>query len=174
MGWHRPAVDRFCELRLGDTIHIVPYRPDHAPAWRSLNQSWLTAGGYVLEAKDQLVLGDPDGAILSKGGHIFIAERDGQPVGCCSLMAMPDGGFEVGKMAVDASALGLGIGRRLLEACEDAARTAGAPRLYLETNSAQTHAIALYLRYGFLHLPARPSPYARCNVWMEKRLATST
>ena len=151
-------------------INIVPYRPDHAAAWRSLNEAWLAAGGYALEAKDHHVLDDPDGAVLSKGGVIFIAERDGAAVGCCSLMVMADGGFEVGKMAVDASALGLGIGHRLLVACEDAGRSASAHRLYLETNTAQTHAIALYRRFGFIDLPARPSPYARCNVWMEKRL----
>ncbi|ADL00845.1 GNAT family N-acetyltransferase [Brevundimonas subvibrioides] len=151
-------------------IQIAPYRPDHAAAWVALNEYWILAGGYALEAKDRLVLDDPDGAILSKGGAIFMAERDGEAVGCCSLMAMPDGGYEVGKMAVAAGAQGLGLGRRLLDACEGHARTAGSPRLYLETNAAQTHAIALYRRFGFVDLPPQPTPYARCNVWMEKRL----
>lgn len=40
-------------------IAIVSYRPDHAAAWRSLNEDWLLAGGYALEPKDQLVLNDP-------------------------------------------------------------------------------------------------------------------
>lgn len=154
---------------LPDAI-ILPYRPDHAAAWRSLNGDWLRAGGYALEAKDQLVLNDPQGVILDMGGCIFIAERDGEPVGCCSLMVMADGGYEVGKMAVTEGARGLNLGWRLLEACEAAARAAGAPRLYLETNAAQTHAIALYRRFGFRDLPAQPTPYARCNVWMEKPL----
>ncbi|MBU2380360.1 MAG: GNAT family N-acetyltransferase [Alphaproteobacteria bacterium] len=151
-------------------IRIVRYRPAHAEAWRSMNEAWLVDGGYEIEAKDQLVLGDPQGAILSKGGAIFIAEIDGAPVGCCSLMAMPDGGFEVGKMAVDGTARGRGLGRAMLEACEEYARAAGAPRLYLETNAAQAHAIAIYHRFGFVDLPAQPTPYARCNVWMEKPL----
>ncbi|HEX8469982.1 MAG TPA: GNAT family N-acetyltransferase [Brevundimonas sp.] len=152
------------------SLEIVSYRPDHAEAWRSLNTFWILAGGYAIEAKDELVLSDPEGAILSKGGAIFIAELDGQAVGCCSLMAMEDGGYEVGKMAVDAVAHGRGLGERLLEACEAKAGSASAHRLYLETNAAQTHAIALYRRFGFVDLPAQPSPYARCNVWMEKRL----
>ena len=152
------------------TVAIVPYRPDHAAAWRWLNEDWLVAGGYALEAKDQWVLTDPQGVVLDKGGHIFIAERDGEPVGCCSLMAMADGGYEVGKMAVAEGARGLNLGWRLLEACEAAARATGAPRLYLETNAAQTHAIALYRRFGFVDLPPQPTPYARCDVWMEKRL----
>ena len=151
-------------------VSIQRYRSDHAAAWRALNEDWLRAGGYTLEAKDQLVLTDPQGAVLDRGGQIFIAELDGVAVGCCSVMVMADGGHEVGKMAVDADARGLNLGWRLLEACEAAARAAGAPRLYLETNAAQTHAIALYRRFGFIDLPAQPSPYARCNVWMEKRL----
>lgn len=152
------------------TALILRYRPDHATAWRSLNEDWLLAGGYALEAKDRLVLTDPQGAILDRGGHIFIAERDDEPVGCCSLMAMADGGYELGKMAVAEGARGLNLGWRLLEACEAAARAADAPRLYLETNKAQTHAIALYRRFGFVDLPPQPTPYARCDVWMEKRL----
>ncbi|WP_426028890.1 GNAT family N-acetyltransferase [Brevundimonas sp. TWP2-3-4b2] len=152
------------------SVEIVPFRPDHSAAWRSLNEDWLLAGGYVLEAKDQLVLGDPQGAILDKGGVIFMAERDGTPIGCCSLMAMAGGGYEVGKMAVAEGARGLNLGWRLPEACEAAARSAGSSFLYLETNRAQTHAIALYLRFGFVDLPPRSTPYARCNVWMEKRL----
>ena len=151
-------------------VFIVRYRPDHAAAWRSLNEDWLLAGGYVLEPKDLLVLTDPKGVILDRDGHIFIAEQGGAPVGCCSLMAMPDGGYEVGKMAVTHGARGLNLGWRLLEACETAARAASAPRLYLETNAAQTHAIALYRRFGFVDLPPQPTPYARCNVWMEKGL----
>lgn len=152
------------------SIDIVPYRPDHAAAWRALNEHWLAVGGYALEPKDQLVLGDPEGAVLGKGGAIFIAERDGAAIGCCSIMPMPDGGFEVGKMAVAPDAQGQGLGRRLLDACEAHARAAAAPRLYLETNAAQTRAIALYRRFGFVDLPAQPTPYARADVFMEKPL----
>ncbi len=152
------------------SLLIVPYRPDHAAAWIALNEYWIRDGGYAIEAKDRLVLDDPDGSILSKGGVIFIAERQGEAVGCCSLMRMPDGGYEVGKMAVASSAQGLGLGRILLDACEAHARAAAAPRLYLETNTSQSHAIALYRRFGFVDLPPQPTPYARCNCWMEKRL----
>ncbi|WP_396592924.1 GNAT family N-acetyltransferase [Brevundimonas sp. R86498] len=156
--------------RSADRIHIVRYEPRHQDAWASMNEAWLADGGYEIEAKDRLVLSDPEGAILGRGGVIFIAELEGDAVGCCSLMAMPDGGFEVGKMAVDGTARGHGLGRAMLEACEGHARAARAPRLYLETNAAQTHAIAIYHRFGFVDLPPQPTPYARCNVWMEKRL----
>jgi putative acetyltransferase len=84
-------------------------------------------------------------------------------------MAMDDGGYEVGKMAVLPKGAGSEPGPAAAGGLRDAARAAGAPRLYLETNKAQTHAIALYRRFGFTDLPPQPTPYARCDVWMEKR-----
>lgn len=159
-----------CDQTRAMPLAIVPFRPDHAAAWKSLNTGWLIEGGFAIEAKDHAVLDDPQGAILSPGGRIFMAERDGEAVGCCALMAMADGGFEVAKMAVTPAARGLGVSRRLLEACEAEARVAGAPRLYLESSSTLRVARALYLSFGFIDLPPRPTPYARADVFMEKRL----
>lgn len=152
------------------SVRIVPFRPDHAAAWAALNEAWLAEGGFAVEAKDRKVIDDPQGAILDRGGRIFIAERDGEAIGCCALMAMEEDAFEVAKMTVSPVARGLGLGRRLLEACEAAARAAGVPRLYLETSSTLKPAGALYRSFGFVDLPPRPSPYARADVWMEKRL----
>lgn len=150
--------------------HIVPFTPAHGAAWKDLNTGWLVEGGFALEAKDHLTLDDPQGQILAKGGRIFFAERDGVPVGCCGLIAMADGGYEVTKMTVQPEARGGGLALRLLEACEAAARDAGAHRLYLETSSTLGPALGLYARFGFVHLPPQPTPYARADVWMEKRL----
>ena len=48
------------------------------------------------------------------------------------------------------------------------AAAAGAPRLYLETNSGLAPALALYRGFGFRQItPAEPSPYARADVCME-------
>ena len=155
---------------LAMTPGIVPYRPAHRADWQALNEAWLAAGGFTVEPKDRRVIDDPERAILAIGGHIFIAEQDGQAVGCCALLPMTDGGREVAKMAVAPAARGLGLARRLLEACEATARAAGAPRLYLETSSTLVPALTLYHWFGFTPLPPTPSPYVRCDVWMEKRL----
>ncbi|WP_404414927.1 GNAT family N-acetyltransferase [Brevundimonas vesicularis] len=148
---------------------IVDFRPDHAAAWAQLNTAWLVEGGFAIEGKDQVAINDPQGEFLDKGGRIFIAEKDGEAVGCCAMVPTDDG-VEVCKMTVTPAARGLGLARRLLDACEAAARETGAARLYLETNSALQPAIALYEGAGFLHLPPRPTPYARADVFMEKRL----
>ncbi|QBX37770.1 N-acetyltransferase [Brevundimonas sp. S30B] len=153
-----------------EDARIVAFEPRHAEAWAALNTAWLIEGGFEIEAKDRKVIDDPEGAILAPGGRIFIVELDGEAVGCCALMAMDDGGFEVAKMTVTPSARGRGLSRRLLDACEAEARVLGALRLYLETSSTLTVAGGLYRSYGFAELPPRPTPYARADVFMEKRL----
>jgi putative acetyltransferase len=151
-----------------DHIQIVPFAPRHGDAWRSLNEAWIEQF-FAIEPKDREALDDPHGKIISKDGMIFIAERQGEPVGCAALLRMNDGGFELAKMAVADHAKGGGIGRKLIDACIEAARVAGAHRVYLESNSALAPALSLYRSAGFEDLPPRPTPYARCDVWMELR-----
>jgi GNAT superfamily N-acetyltransferase len=72
---------------------------------------------------------------------------------------MAPGEFEVAKMAVTESAQRNGGGRRLLEKTIAEARSAGAHRLYLETNRKLVGAIRLYESPGFRHLtPERIVP----------------
>lgn len=153
-----------------ENVTIVAFEPRHAEAWAALNTAWLIEGGFDIEAKDRKVIDDPQGQILAPGGRIFVVEQAGQAIGCCALMAMQDGGFEVAKMTVALGARGRGLSRRLLEACEAEARTLGAHRLYLETSSTLTVAGRLYRSYGFVELPPRPTPYVRADVFMEKTL----
>jgi ribosomal protein S18 acetylase RimI-like enzyme len=72
-------------------------------------------------------------------------------------------------MAVDESSQGRGIGRRLLAYTIEQGRALGATSLYLESSSRLANAIHLYESLGFQHLPPRPSPYVRANVFMELR-----
>jgi len=145
---------------------IVDFEPRHAEAWRTLNEAWIRRW-FTVEAKDREVLDDPQGAILARGGRIFMVERDGEAVGCAALIPLSDGGYELAKMTISESARGTGLGRRLMQHCVDAARAAGAPRLYLETNSALAPALALYRSAGFRDLAPSHTDYARCDVWME-------
>ncbi|MCI3134175.1 GNAT family N-acetyltransferase [Phenylobacterium aquaticum] len=147
-------------------MQIVDFEPRHAAAWKNLNEAWITQL-FKLEPKDIEVLDHPQAKILDPGGCIFMAERDGEAIGCAALIALPDGGFEVAKMTVSEAARGTGLGRRLMQACIDRARARGAPRLYLETNSSLAPALGLYEAMGFVHLPPRETPYARADVWME-------
>jgi putative acetyltransferase len=151
-------------------MEIVDFRPGLAGAFKALNEAWITRL-FALEPKDVLLLGDPEGQIVAKGGRVLFALENGAAVGCCALMALSDGGFELAKMAVSDAYKGRGLGRALMGAAVERAKAAGAPRLYLETNSGLAPALALYRSFGFQEIrPETPSPYARADVIMELRL----
>jgi putative acetyltransferase len=150
-------------------IIIREFRQGDESAFRSLNEEWITRY-FVLEPKDEASLANPRETILDCGGRIFLAVQGDQPIGCCALLAMTPGEFEVAKMAVTESSQRNGVGRRLLEKTIAEARSAGAQRLYLETNRKLSAAIHLYESLGFRHLPPErivPSEYTRANVYME-------
>src|ERR1700689_2030565 len=137
----------------GGGVTIREFRSGDEVAFRTLNEEWIVRY-FVLEPKDEASLANPQRTILDRGGRIFLAIRASQRVGCCALLALAPGEFEVAKMAVTESSQGAGIGRRLLEKAITQARAAGARRLYLETNRKLAPAIRLYESLGFPHLPA--------------------
>jgi putative acetyltransferase len=135
-------------------VQIREFQPGDDIYFRALNEAWITAS-FKLEEEDVVVLGDPQHHILDGGGHIYFAlhPQTGEVIGCCALLAMEDGCFEVAKMAIAESYRGQG--------------------LYLVTHHSLKNAIGLYEAEGFVHLrpeDAPPSPYARATVFMEKVL----
>jgi len=149
---------------------IVDFEPAHAPAFKALNEAWISKF-FVLESKDREVLDDPQGKILDKGGRIFMAMEDGHAVGCAALLRMTDGGYEVAKMTVSETLRGAGLGRQLMQRCIDVGAEMGATRLYLETNSSLVPALGLYRAMGFRDLAPADTPYVRADVFMERPYA---
>ena len=148
---------------------IREFQPGDEDAFRKLNEEWIRRY-FVMEHKDEASFADPQKTILDGGGKILLAVLDDHPVGCCALLAIAPGEFEIVKMAVTEAVQRNGIGRRLLERTIAEGFALGAHRLYLETNQKLRNAIRLYESMGFRHVPAErviPSPYARANVYME-------
>ncbi|GAB3579116.1 GNAT family N-acetyltransferase [Hymenobacter daeguensis] len=143
------------------------FRPGDQPIFRQLNEEWISRY-FILEPADLKALDHPEEYILAPGGHILLAEVDGQVVGTCALIKMADGGYELAKMAVSPAAQGRRIGLLLGEAAVRRVRELGGQRLYLESNSQLTPALRLYRKLGFQDLAQpNPSPYARADVQME-------
>ena len=158
-------VCNWAPLMAHDGLRIVPYRTDHANAFRDLNLAWIRKH-FTVEPRDARDLGDPDTYIIAPGGHIFMAELNGEVVGTCALMREHEGEFELAKMTVAESARGLGVGRALGEAAIAYARSIGARRIELFTNSSLTPAIALYHTLGFVDIPVGSADFVRANVRM--------
>lgn len=154
-------------------IEIRPLLPgEDAAAFRSLNEEWITRH-FTLEAKDMETLGDPENAILLKGGHIFMVYADAAPVGCVALIPLGNGIYELSKMAISPHLRGQGLGRRLLQHTIAQAKMIGARALFLGSSTKLPNAVHLYESVGFHHVQAEtlpPMPYTRADVFMEMTL----
>jgi putative acetyltransferase len=161
------------DANLTSEIELRLYQPGDANAFRDLNKDWI-ARYFKVEEHDLIQLNDPDGSVLRPGGQIVMVIADGERIGCCALVFVKPGVFEVAKMAVSERYRGHGIGRRLLEYTIVQAKAMGAHTLELASNTKLANAVHLYESLGFRHLPperVEPSPYARANVFMELHLA---
>ncbi len=158
-------------------IAIRAFRAGDGEAFRVLNEAWIEKH-FGIEEKDRETLNHPEAKIIAEGGQIFMAversadaSREGETVvGCCALLLVRPGVFEVAKMTVAEGQRGRGLGRKLLAHTIERSKALGATSLYLETNSSLLDAIHLYEDLGFRHLPPErvtASPYARADVFME-------
>ena len=150
-------------------VTIRDFVPSDAAAFHDINIAWIERY-FAVEPKDRETLENPGPAVLDRGGAILMADVEGRAGGCCALLALADGGFELAKMGVSEAAQGRGVGRRLVAAAVERAREMGAPRVYLETNSVLGPALKLYADAGFVRVVGPPSPYARADVQMELKL----
>ena len=109
-------------LRDGVTAEQVELRvfrvgsAEDAQSFRELNESWIEKY-FGMEEDDHEMLGDPEGYILRPGGQIVMAYLGDRAMGCCALIPVREGVYEVAKMAISEELRGRGIGRKVLGAC---------------------------------------------------------
>jgi DNA-binding MarR family transcriptional regulator/GNAT superfamily N-acetyltransferase len=90
--------------------------------------------------------------------YCWIAERDGENVGCVFIVKHPEraGAAKLRMLLVEPSARGLGIGKRLVEECTRFARAAGYATITLWTNDILDTARHLYMNEGYRLVSAEP------------------
>ena len=156
------------KLRESRDVKIVQYEPKYQQAFKDLNEEWLNAY-FEMEDSDYKSLNNPKEYILDKGGKIFIALYDNEPIGVCALMKVddPDYDYEMAKMAVSPSSRGKNVGFLLAKTVIDTAKDLGASKLFLESNTVLKPALKLYQKLGFQKIIGRKTPYKRSNIQME-------
>lgn len=156
--------------RESQDVKIEPYQPKHKEAFYKLNKEWITTY-FKMEKPDRDALENPKSYILDKGGYIFVATLNKEPVGVCALIKREDlGCYELAKMAVSPKAQGKNIGYMLGRAVIEKAIALKADRVFLESNTILKPAISLYEKLGFKKVVGPPTPYVRCNIQMELKL----
>jgi len=111
---------------------------------------------------------DADDMVRPRGAFI-VAMSDGLPIGCVGLKGATGELAEIKRLWVAPSARGLGLGRRLMDAAESAARELSIRVLRLDTNSALPEAGRLYRSSGWTEIDRfNDDPYP--DLFFEKRV----
>lgn len=154
-----------------DNIQLVDYHDSYRKAFKELNQQWIEHY-FTMEEMDYKVLENPEEYILNNGGCIVFALLNKEPVGTCALIKSHYEHFdyELVKMGVSPKAQGLGVGHKLGLAIIEKAKSFGAKKIFIESNTILKPAINLYRKLGFVEIEAIATPYERCNIQMKLEL----
>jgi DNA-binding MarR family transcriptional regulator len=127
-------------------------------------------GHYFAELDERFDGGfDPGRTLSAHGGMFLVARLNGQPAGCGALKALDADTAEIMRMWVDRPHRGLGIAKRILDALEREATSAGHRAVRLYTNRSLAEAQAMYRGCGYGEIPRyNDDPYA--DHFFEKRL----
>ena len=124
---------------------------------------------YDLRAGAGLGLSAPPADFSPPGGAFLVVYEDGKPVAGGGVKRDEDGVAEIKRMYVAPDARGRGLGRRLLEALEEEARSLGYARIRLDTGARQPEARAMYERAGY-HAVDDYNGNPQASFWGEKVL----
>jgi DNA-binding MarR family transcriptional regulator/GNAT superfamily N-acetyltransferase len=158
--------------RLLTPTTLVAVDPEHPDARHCLREYFVElgrrAGTPPYDPSTSAVTAEPH-ELRPPHGVMYVAYLRGTPVGCGAVKHHPGAPAEIKRMWIDPAARGLGLGRRFLEALEQAARDGGATTAHIETSALLHEAIALYRSAGWVEVPPfNDEPFA--DRWFAKPL----
>ncbi|GLH81821.1 PadR family transcriptional regulator [Bradyrhizobium sp. SSBR45G] len=164
------AMDMVAAALARNRISIEQTDPRAEPSRHCLGEYYAELSRRFERGFDVTLSRDPDAAdMISPRGAFFVALSDGLPLGCVGLKGNGGAVAEIKRLWVAPSARGLGLGRRLMQAAEDAARALSITTLRLDTNSALGEAMQLYRKTGWTEIARfNDDPYP--DLFFEKQL----
>jgi putative acetyltransferase len=107
----------------------------------------------------------------TRGSVYYIAEKEGALVGGGGIFpspGLPDGTCELVKMYLLPEVRGIGLGKKMIQACIAFARESGYRHIYIETMPELKQAMNTYEKFGFRYLngPLGNTGHFGCELWM--------
>ncbi len=164
------AMDLIASALTRDRIALTEMDPQSNEARYCLGEYYAELGRRFKQGFDVSLSRDPDAKDMRRPrGSFLVAMSDTLPIGCVGLKGTDHGYAEIKRLWVAPSARGLGLGKRLMDAAEDAARALGIALLRLDTNSALPEAGQLYRTTGWREIPRfNDDPYP--DLFFEKQI----
>lgn len=128
-------------------LTITAFQPHDQAGVQALVLSGMAEHWGVLDLTKNPDLNDI--AVSYAGALFLVARLDGRIVGSGALVPRREGVAEIVRMSVARDLRRQGVGRQILQALLQQARTAGYPRVILETTASWSEVVAFYLRCGF-------------------------
>ncbi len=148
-GLTRDAVDMHKRLVAPSDLTISREPPDQ-PEVRAFFAASEAYMGKLYPAESNHFVGVET---LTAPHVVFLVARSGgTALGCGAIVKSTDASSEIKRMWIAPHARGLDLGRRLLDALLNEARTEGLSMVRLETGIAQPEALGLYRRAGFVEI----------------------
>ncbi|MGB2404788.1 MAG: GNAT family N-acetyltransferase [Flavobacteriaceae bacterium] len=147
-------------------ITFRKFTPEDAQAFKDLNIEWLSTY-FVVEAIDELVLGQPQKEIINRGGHIFMAEENEKVIGTFAFLKKSDRVYEFSKMAIDPTQRGKGYGTSMLQFALRYAEQHHWEKIVLYSSTKLKNALHIYRKFGFIEVPLESNTrYCRSDIKM--------
>lgn len=101
-----------------------------------------------------------------RASNFWIAEMDGEPVGCIGAYRRDDEEAEIRRLAVDRSARRRGVASQLLDHAEEFCRDAGYERAIVWTANHMTAAIGFLKHRGYHELEDHAFPHTSLTLYL--------
>jgi DNA-binding MarR family transcriptional regulator len=164
------AMDLIASALTRARVAFTEMDPQSDEACYCLGEYYAELGRRFKQGFDVSLSRDPDARDMRRPrGSFIVAMSDTLPIGCVGLKGTDHGYAEIKRLWVAPAARGLRLGRRLMDAAEDAARGLGIALLRLDTNSALPEAGQLYRTTGWIEIPRfNDDPYP--DLFFEKQM----
>jgi len=164
------AMDLIASVLTRERVALDEMDPRSEEARYCLREYYSELGRRFKQGFDVSLSRDPDAKDMRRPrGTFVVAMSDTLPLGCVGLKGTDHGYAEIKRLWVAPAARGLRLGRRMMDAAENAARDLGIALLRLDTNSALAEAGQLYRTTGWREIPRfNDDPYP--DLFFEKHI----